>query len=206
MCVLVEWGRPSSTCRRALFLPGVRAASDEHELQIGFASTSISDLEFLGREAARRCCCRRSGEGRPRFVCLHLHPLPSFLSFVFTALFTQQASREAKPCVFQCNAFLLLEKGAGETRVGVSQHHIPFKKKHGGGGGGHMRGSNQSRRTTKKAATTAQQRQQEGEKGGPAAAGLAHCVALAQQARCLLGNGIAPFATRGRGPVSALIC
>ena len=59
---------------------------------------------------------------------------------------SKQAEQGSKTLCFSMQC-LLLEKRA-ETRVCVSQHRIPFKKKHRRGG--HMRGSNQSR-TTKKA-------------------------------------------------------
>ena len=94
--MLVEWGRPSSTCRRALFLPGVREneghSRPRRERRARTPDRICLDIDNEDREAARRRCCRRPGEGSPRFFCLH--PLSSFISFVFTELFMQQASRE----------------------------------------------------------------------------------------------------------------
>ena len=60
---------------------------------------------------------------RPRFFCLQW-PLSFACSFA-----ASKQSREARPCVFSMQC-LLLEKRAGLTRVCVSQHNIPFKKKH----------------------------------------------------------------------------
>ena len=100
-----------------------RAASDEHELQIGFASTSTTKAEKQ-RDAAAAVGLGKAV--RASFVSTHC-PL-SFLLSSLPSLCSKQAE-QGRPCVLQCNAFLLLEKGAGETRVCVSQHHIPFKKK-----------------------------------------------------------------------------
>ena len=100
-----------------------RAASDEHELQIGFASTSTTKAKKQ-RDAAAAVGLGKAV--RASFVSTHC-PL-SFLLSSLPSLCSKQAE-QGRPCVLQCNAFLLLEKGAGETRVCVSQHHIPFKKK-----------------------------------------------------------------------------
>ena len=82
---------------------------------------------------------RRSRGGTGRRAALLLSSMPC-------SLCSKQAEQGSKTLCFSMQC-LLLEKRA-ETRVCVSQHRIPFKKKHRRGG--HMRGSNQSR-TTKKA-------------------------------------------------------
>ena len=151
-----------------------RAASDEHELQIGFASTSTTNE---GREAARCRCCRRPGEGSPRFFCLH--PLSSFISFVFTALFMQQASRAGKQDLvcFQCNAFCLKREQAEQPFVFLN---TIFLSKRNIGWWAHERQQlEQQDHQEGKAARQQrqpQQRQQEGEKGSSSKGSMGACA------------------------------
>ena len=79
---------------------------------------------------------RRSRGGTGRRAALLLSSMPC-------SLCSKQAEQGSKTLCFSMQC-LLLEKRA-ETRVCVSQHRIPFKKKHRRSG--HMRGSNQSRST-----------------------------------------------------------
>ena len=76
-----------------------RAASDEHELQIGFAWTSTTKAEKQ-RDAAAAVGLGKAV--RASFVSTHCP-----LSFVFTALFMQQASRAGKTLrsSMQCVSF-----------------------------------------------------------------------------------------------------
>ena len=69
---------------------------------------------------------RRSGHGTGRRAALLLSSMPC-------SLCSKQAEQGSKTLCFSMQC-LLLEKRA-ETRVCVSQHRIPFKKKHRGGVG-----------------------------------------------------------------------
>ena len=100
-----------------------RAASDEHELQIWICL----DIDNEGRPRSSATPLLPSVWGRQSALLLS-PPTVLFHFFCLPSLCSKQAE-QGRPCVLQCNAFLLLEKGAGETRVCVSQHHIPFKKK-----------------------------------------------------------------------------
>ena len=81
-----------------------RAASDEHELQIGFASTSTTKTEKQ-RDAAAAVGLGKAV--RASFVSTHC-PL-SFLLSSLPSLCSKQAEQGGKTLRFQCNALLLLE-------------------------------------------------------------------------------------------------
>ena len=109
--MLVEWGRPSSTCRRALFLPGVREneghSRPRRERRARTPDRICLDIDNEGREAARCRCCHRPGEGSPRFFCLH--PLSSFISFVCPLYAASKQSREDL-AFFNAMRFFCLKK------------------------------------------------------------------------------------------------
>ena len=100
-----------------------RAASDEHELRSDLPRHRQRTKAEKQRDAAAAVGLGKAV--RASFVSTHC-PL-SFLLSSLPSLCSKQAE-QGRPCVLQCNAFLLLEKGAGETRVCVSQHHIPLKR------------------------------------------------------------------------------
>ena len=182
--MLVEWGRPSSTCRRALILPGVR----ENE------GHSRPRRERRAR-TPDRICLDIDNERRPRSSAMPLLPSawgrqsalllsPPTVLFHFFCLHCPlyAASKQSREdlAFFNAMRFFCLKKAQAKQEFVFLNTIFLLKRNQSSNQSSRQQGHQEGKAATAAAAKAAAAKAAGGEKGGPAAAGLGHCVALAQ--------------------------